>query len=320
LRRPRISKRVFITGATGFVGSHLLRHLVNSGDTVAVLIRPESDPWRIADLLNRIEPITGRLSEPAALRQPLADFKPDVVYHLGWYGSGPEGRDDPRQLTENVSDACTMVGLAADSGASAWVGLGSQAEYGPTGAVLNESTPTKPATQYGAAKLSAGKLTRDLCAERSMRHVWLRLVTAYGPADQPFYLIPHIILGLLRGKRPALTEGHQPGDYLYVADACAAIRAAGLTEECAGTYVLASGQHRPVRDVALTLRDIIDPRLEIGLGEVVPSVPPIGLRGDPRALKAVTGWAPAVPLEAGLVACVEWYRRNLRRYSKEDDG
>jgi nucleoside-diphosphate-sugar epimerase len=270
--------------------------------------------------MNKVEPVAGRLSDPAALRQPLADFKPDVVYHLGWYGSGPAGRDDPRQRTENVSDACTLVGLAADAGATAWVGLGSQAEYGPTGAVLDESTPTNPTTQYGAAKLSAGRLTQDLCAQRSMRHVWLRLVTAYGPADQPFYLIPHIILTLLRGRRPALTEGDQPGDFLYITDACAAIRAAGRTESCSGTYVLASGEHRPVREVALTTRDIIDPRLEIGLGEVVPSVPPVGLRGDPRALKSVTGWSPEVTLEAGLVACVEWYRRNLSRYSKEDAG
>lgn len=252
------------------------------------------------------------------MRPQLADFKPDVVYHLGWSGSGPVGRDDPRQLTENVADACTLVGLAADAGASTWVGLGSQAEYGPNDAVLDESTPTNPLTRYGAAKLSAGSRTRDLCVERSLRHVWLRLVTAYGPADQPFYLIPHVILSLLRGQRPSLTEGNQPGDFLYVTDACAAIRSAGLTESCSGTYVLASGDHRPVREVALTLRDIIDPRLEIGLGEVVPSVPPVGLRGDPRALKLVTGWSPAVPLEAGLVGCVEWYRRNLNRYSKED--
>jgi nucleoside-diphosphate-sugar epimerase len=212
------------------------------------------------------------------------------------------------------------VGLAADAGATAWIGLGSQAEYGPTAAVLNESTPTNPTTRYGAAKLSAGNLTRDLCAERSIRHVWLRLLTAYGPADQPSYLIPHVILTLLRGERPALTEGSQPGDFLHVTDTCNAIRATAVTESCNGTYVLASGDHRPVREVAQTLRDIIDPRLEIGLGEVVSSVPPVGLRGDPRALKFVTGWSPAVPLEAGLVGCVEWYRRNLSRYSKEDAG
>jgi nucleoside-diphosphate-sugar epimerase len=212
------------------------------------------------------------------------------------------------------------VGLAADAGATAWIGLGSQAEYGPIGAVLNESTPTNPTTRYGAAKLSAGKLTGDLCAERSVRHVWVRLLTAYGPADQPSYLIPHVILTLLRGGRPALTEGNQPGDFLHVTDACNAIRSAAVSESCNGTYVLASGDHRPVREVAQTLRDIIDPRLEIGLGDVVPSVPPVGLRGDPRALKLVTGWSPAVPLEAGLVGCVEWYRRNLSRYSKEDAG
>ncbi len=284
---------------------------------MAILMRPESDPWRIADLNGRIETIVGRISEPAALREPLARFRPEVVYHLGWSGSGPDGRDDPRQLTDNVADTLKLVDLASEAGARAWVGLGSQAEYGPTDSVLDESTATRPVTAYGNAKLSAGLQTRDLCAAHSLRHVWLRLVSAYGPADRGSYLIPHVILSLLRGTRPALTEGGQPGDFLHVTDASAAIRAAAQTESCAGTYVLASGDHRPVREVALAIRDMIDPRLEIGLGELVPSHPPVGLRGDPRALELATGWSPVVPLETGLAGCVEWYRRNLSRYSKE---
>lgn len=285
---------------------------------MAVLFRPESDPWRIADVQDRVEVISGRLSEPAGLTGPLKAFQPDVVYHLGWFGSGPADRDDPRQLIENVANSLALVELAAHAGATTWIGLGSQAEYGPTASVLDESTPTRPVTAYGTAKLSAGRVTQHLCAMRSIRQVWLRLVTAYGPADQPSYLIPQVILRFLSGGRPALTEGSQPGDFLHVSDACSAIRAAGLTESCAGTYVLASGDHRPVREVALTIRDMIDPRLEIGFGEVVPTVPPVGLRGDPRALKLVTGWSPKVSLEAGLAGCVEWYRQNLSRYSKEN--
>jgi UDP-glucose 4-epimerase len=281
-------------------------------------MRPESDAWRIGDIRDRVELMVGRLSEAAALTRPLADFKPDVIYHLGWFGSGPAGRDDPRQLTENVAEAVALVELSAQVGATTWVGLGSQAEYGPTGSVLDESTPTRPITAYGVAKLSAGLQTRDLCATRSIRQVWLRLVTAYGPADQASYLIPQVILSLLRGRRPALTEGSQPGDFLYVTDACRAIRKAALTESCAGTYVLASGDHRSVREVALTIRDIIDRRLEIGLGELVSTFPPAGLRGDPRALQLVTGWSPKVPLETGLSTCVDWFRQNLGRYPKEN--
>jgi nucleoside-diphosphate-sugar epimerase len=291
---------------------------VESGDNVAILMRPESDPWRIVDVLDRVETITGRLSEPGALRGPLASFRPDAVYHLGWSGSGPEGRDDPRQLIDNVNGAVTMVDLAAVAGAAVWIGLGSQAEYGPTDSVLTESTPTRPATAYGKAKLTARRQTQELCAARNMRHVWLRLVTAYGPADRASYLIPHVILSLLHGVRPALTEGGQPGDFLHVTDACVAIRTCAQTESCAGTYVLASGEHRPVREVALAIRDMIDPRQEIGLGELVPNHPPVGLRGDPRALELATGWSPAVPLETGLAGCIEWYRQNLSRYSKEN--
>ena len=190
-------------------------------------------------------------------------------------------------------------------------------EFGPIDAVLDESTPSRPISNYGEAKLVAGRLTADLCAARSVRHVWLRLLTSYGPADHPAYLIPHVILSLLQRRKPALTTGNQPGDFLHVRDAADAIRASGLKEACAGTFVLASGDHRPIREVARTIRDIIDPSLELGFGELVPSRPPTGLRGDPKALEQVTGWSPRVSLEVGLAECIEWYRRNLNRYSEE---
>lgn len=308
--------RAFVTGGTGFAGSHLVRHLVESGDQVAVLLRPESDAWRINDVIDRVTTIVGRLSEASALVGPLKEFKPDIIYHLGWFGSGSAGRDDPRQ-TENVPEAMALVELAADAGATTWVGLGSQAEFGPTAAVLDESTPTRPVNAYGAAKLAAGLQTRRLCETRSIRHVWLRLLTAYGPAEQPAYLIPQVILSLLRGRRPALTDGHQLGDYLHATDVAKAIRAAASTQSFAGTYVLSSGVHRPVREVVLTLRDLIDSRLELGLGELVSKKPPVNLRGDPSALKRATGWAPEVSLEAGLAGCVEWYRQNLDRFKND---
>jgi UDP-glucose 4-epimerase len=294
-----------------------VRHLVESGDTVAILLRPESDPWRIADVLDRVETITAQLSEPDALSGPLAGFRPDVVYHLGWSGSGHAGRNDPGQQSANVPEAVALVDLASDAGATAWIGLGSQAENGPTAAVLDESTPVRPTTPYGAAKLSAGTLTRERCAARSVRHVWLRLLTAYGPAEGPSYLIPQVILSLLRGSRPALTDGSQPGDFLHAADASRALRAAALNESCTGTFVLSSGHHRPVREIALTLRDLIDPRLELGFGEIIPKDPPLGLRGNPRALELATGWSPNVSLHSGLSGCVDWYRRNLNRYATE---
>ena len=182
--------------------------------------------------------------------------------------------------------------------------------------MLDESTPVRPTTAYGVAKLAAGTLTRELCAERSLRHVWLRLLTAYGPAEDPSYLIPQVILSLLQGKRPALTEGKQPGDFLHAVDASRALRAAGLHESCAGTFVLSSGHHRPVREVALTLRDLIDPRLELGFGEITPADPPLGLRGNPHALELATGWSPNISLESGLAGCVDWYRQNLGRYAE----
>src|SRR5436305_1617724 len=79
-------QRVFVTGATGFVGSFLTRQLVEAGRDVAILLRPTSDSWRIADVIDRVHVIDGTMEDVAGFAPRLADFRPDAVAHLAWRG------------------------------------------------------------------------------------------------------------------------------------------------------------------------------------------------------------------------------------------
>lgn len=299
-----------MTGASGHLGAALVHTLLAAGDEVAVLLRPGSDPWRLSDVLGRVEIVRGSMEDPAP--DALARVAPEVVFHLAWGGVGRAGRDTPEQVTRNVPGTLHLFEAARAAGCRTFVGTGSQAEYGPADGVLTEDTPAAPTLAYGVAKLASGMLVHALGRATGVRTVWLRLLAAYGPADEEERLVPSTLRRLLAGERPLLTAGTQRWDCLYVDDAAEALRAAAAAPHASGSYVLASGEAPTVRELVERLRDAVDPALPLGFGEVKGAAAP-SLRGNAGRLRRDTGWAPRTPLDEGVRRTVEWYRSHAPR-------
>jgi nucleoside-diphosphate-sugar epimerase len=308
--------RALVTGATGFVGSHILARLIGRGAEVAILRRAGGDPWRIRHLLPRVAQLVGGLSDADELAEPIAAFAPEVVLHLAWGGVDRRRREDAGQHRANVEGSLRLLRIAAEAGCRTWIGLGSQAEYGPQDRVLDEAAPTSPRDHYGAAKVEACNRSIALCESLGVRFVWLRLFSAYGPADSPTALIPYTISALLRGERPALTPGTQLWDYLYADDAAEAIIVAAATAGVEGIFNLGSGQSLPIREILEIIRDRIDPTLPLGFGDRAFGPGQImHLQADVGRLARATGWRPRTPLDEGLARTVAWYRRRLRPHA-----
>lgn len=304
--------RFLVTGATGHLGSFLTRSLVHQGHDVAVFIRPNSDIWRIQEIIHRVRTINGDLSQIEQRTPDIVEFAPDIVFHLGWYGVTSEFRDDPRQITENLNGSLRLLEAAHDAGSKCWIGIGSQAEYGPVDGILNEQTPLRPTTAYGKTKLSIGLLTQELCRAYGIRHVWLRLLATYGPMDDGRRLIPSVINQLLAGQKPALTPGEQCWDYLHVEDFIAALQAVALNDSTQGTFVIGSGTAHPLRKIVERIRDLIDPKLPLGWGELPYRANQImHLEADPGLLQRATDWHPKITLEQGLATTVDWHRKQF---------
>ena len=308
-----MSARCLVTGASGHLGSYLTRRLVADGAEVSVMVRPESDLWRLEGALDGVNVIRADLSGVGdAAADALSAAAPEVVFHLAWYGVTKEFRNDPRQVTSNVTGSLRLFEAARGAGCRCWVGVGSQAEYGPHyDGPLTEELPTRPVTTYGVSKLCVGLLTRELCELAGVRHVWFRLLATYGPKDDERHLIPAVMRQLLAGERPSLTAGEQRWDYLYVEDAAEALRRAAADETVSGVFNLGSGEAHTVRGIVERVRDMIDPSLPLGFGEV-PYRPDqtMRLQADISKLRAATGWAPRTSLEDGLRQTLDWYRSN----------
>lgn len=303
--------RVLITGATGFIGSYVTRALLERGWTVAVVVRPGSDTWRIDDLLPRLDVVSADLvagpPDPAAL----AAFAPALTIHLAWHGVAGSARNDSRQV-DNLHAGVRLLDAARAAGCRRFIGLGSHAEYGPADRRLDEASPPAPVTMYGIAKLATARLTGRLCQLHDVDFVWLRLFVSYGPADAVHWLIPYVILSLLRGERPSLTAGRQRLDYLFIDDLTDAVVRLAEQPDVHGIFNLASGESPTVRGVAESIRDLIDPGLPLGFGEIPYGAEPVpDLSADTAKLRRAIGWEPRTPLAEGLRRTIEWYRKDI---------
>src|SRR5262245_39244804 len=179
--------RILLTGGTGMIGSYLVPKLLQGGHAVALLIRPTSNPWRIADWLDQVTRIEGDLDGLPSVRGAVSGFQPDAVIHLAWSGVLNRDRNSWDQI-RNIPATAELLRLADELEVRHWIGLGSQAEYGPCPQAVCEAQPTRPTTRYGAAKLSACHLAEQACALAGMRFAWLRLFSSYGPRDDPSWL------------------------------------------------------------------------------------------------------------------------------------
>ena len=299
-----------VTGPTGAIGIALCEKLLRENVTVYAVCRPGSS--RIKDLPKAaaLHVVECDAKELATLPQKMKGVSVDAFFHFAWAHTIGQGRNDMPAQIENIQSTIDAVRAAKALGCQVFLGAGSQAEYGRVEGLLKSDTPAFPENGYGMAKLCAGQMSRVEAKALDIDHVWVRILSVYGPHDGPMTMISGTIRKLLAGERPALTAGIQRWDYLYAGDAADAFYLAACHGRNGAVYPLGSGQAMPLKDYIIQMRDAIDPALPLGLGEV-----PYGplqvmhLQADISALQADTGFAPKTPFAEGIRKTIDWVKR-----------
>ena len=307
------ARRVVVTGAAGFVAAAVVRRLLRDGHRVQAWLRPGTDAWRLGgfeEAGSGLEIVRfdlrdlGTVEGSGRASSVLVRFRPDIVIHAAWQGMRGAGRDDPAQI-EFVSLGVEVVRLAATAGAKRFVGLGSQAEYGPHDGLISEETLTSPSTLYGAAKLACGHLSFALARRLRLSAAWARLFSIYGPGERSGSLIPDLARALRQGLSFPLGDGNGRWDYLYEDDAAEALVRLAVQDDAQGFFNVASGIAVPLREVMLRIGALVAPGVALAIG-ARPSAPGDlpRLEADVTRLVQATGWRPRTGLDVGLARAV----------------
>lgn len=302
-------KRAVITGPTGAIGIALISELVRHEIEVVAVVRPDSKRIDRIPKSPLVRIVACDLAQIATLPEKID--RADIFYHFGWDGTFGNSRNNMHGQNLNVKYALDAVEAAAGLGCEVFIGAGSQAEYGRFEGSLNADTPTFPENGYGIAKLCAGQMTRILCEQKGIRHMWTRILSIYGPFDGAGTMVMSTICKLLKGERPACTLGEQMWDYLYSEDAGLAMYLLAEKGISGKTYCIGSGQVRPLREYIEEIRNAAAPEAEIGFGEI-----PYGekqvmyLCADISELTKDTGFVPRFTFREGIVKTVDWCSKN----------
>ena len=303
--------KIFLTGATGFIGSHVGRLLVHEGCEVHALIGERSNLWRIEDIVPLLHRVQCDLLAFEELDAHLRRIQPDLCIHLAWYAVPGQYLKSVENLNL-LSASLHLASRLADLGCKRFIGIGTCFEYDTSLGYFSEQSPTRPHNLYAATKLATQITLEQLAHTTGMAIAWARLFYQYGPFEDEQRLVPSVICSLLRNQIVKATKGEQVRDYLYVEDVAAAIWAVALSD-LLGPVNIGSGKPVAVRDIVTRIGAILNRPELVQIGALpYTASDPMFICANNRLLAENTSWVPRYNPEQGLRQTVEWWQKYLK--------
>ena len=297
--------RVLLTGATGFIGRHVVAPLCARGAEVHTISRDGAAP---SGAVGHV----GDLMDAASVAAVMRAVRPSHLLHLAWCTTPGEYWMTPENL-DWVAASLLLYRHFAELGGERVVMAGSCAEYDWSYALLSETgSPCRPATLYGAAKDGLRRLLQRAADAGGPSFAWGRVFFVYGPGEKPGRLVSDVVASLLRGEPVETTAGTQVRDFMHVADVASAF-AALCDATVTGAVNIASGEARPLREIIRQLADLSGrpDLLHLGARQMRASEPP-RLEANVTRLRQEVGFQPRFDLAAGLADTLGWWRNQTR--------
>lgn len=298
-------RRAVISGATGAIGTALIELLLERNIEILVFCRENS-------IRNSKIPDNPLITKIYCDLKDFGEFKTipnekyDVFFHFAWEGTTGESRNDMYLQNNNVRYALDAVKLAERLGCKLFIGAGSQAEYGRVEGVLKTDTPANPENGYGIAKLCAGLMTRERALQLGLSHIWVRILSVYGPNDTNSSMVMSTINKLQRNEIPQCTKGEQVWDYLYSRDAAEAFCLLAEKGKSGKTYVLGSGNGRALKEYINDIKEVVNPECPVEYGAIPYSEKQVmHLVADITELSIDTNFKPKVRFKDGIQSIIK---------------
>ena len=295
-------QRVLITGASGFLGSHLCDHLCKNSAEVHATSRKErtTEPsplrwWQ------------GNMEDIEVVQNLFRTIKPEVVFHLSGQVTGAADLELVLPTFHSLLvSTVNLLTVAAQTECRRIVLIASLEEPEPG------HTDAAPASPYAAAKWACAAYSRMFHKLYQTPVVLVRPFMTYGPKQGVRKIIPSVAISLLQGEAPKLASGQRQVDWIYIDDVVDGLLAAALMSDVEGcTFDLGSGTLVSIRAVVEQLTNLLGSQVEPLFG-ALPDRPLEQVRvADIAYTHAKLGWQPVTSLERGLEQTVDWYRRNL---------
>jgi Nucleoside-diphosphate-sugar epimerases len=317
-------QQVLVTGAGGFIGSHLTEALVKAGAKVRVFLRYNSRDGRgnLEDLesgmLDELEIIAGDLRDADVIERSVKGC--NAVFHLGALVGIPYSYKNPREVVEtNILGTFNILTAARDHGVGQIVHTSTSEVYGSARYVpIDEAHPLQGQSPYSASKIGADKLAESFYASYDLPVVTVRPFNCYGPRQSARAVIPTLITQALVSEEIRLGNTDTLRDFTFVTDTAEGFIKAAQTPAAIGKVInIGSGREISIGQLAHVIIDTVhsSANLVVDKARVRPSRSEVNrLLADNRLAKEILGWEPRVSLEEGVSRTVAWVATHMNRF------
>ncbi len=322
-----MSQKVLITGADGFIGSHLTESLLEAGYEVKAFVYYNSfNSWGWLDTLpkeklNQIDVFAGDIRDPNGVRKAMQGM--DMVFHLAALIAIPFSYHSPDSYVDtNIKGTLNVLQAARDAGCERVLVTSTSEVYGTAKYVpIDENHPFQGQSPYSATKIGADRLAESFYRSFNTPVTIVRPFNTYGPRQSARAVIPTVITQLLSGAEEIkLGSLHPTRDFNYVKDTAAGFIAIAASPNTIGEEInIASQQEISIGELAQTIIDAINPSARV-LSDDIRLRPENSeverLLGSNEKMMRLTGWKPATSLKQGIRDTIAWFRQeeNIRRY------
>lgn len=257
--------RVLLTGANGFIGSHLGDEIIKLGWEIIATHRSNSD----LSNTSRFSSCTKWVNiDNQNWQEQVIALNPQIIIHCAWIGVSTADRDNVAIQLQNLQFIGDLLQISKVCEVLKFIGMGSQAEYGTISEIVNENYPVAPNNAYGIVKDASHQIIKNYCTSINTKWFWLRLFSFFGEREPDTWLIPSIIKKAQRGESIDTTLGEQQYAYLYVKDLAVAICKLAKSNVESDLFVISARNTIALKDLIAKVRDMVNPICHINYGAI----------------------------------------------------
>jgi nucleoside-diphosphate-sugar epimerase len=310
--------KALITGATGFIGSNLLRVLVSNNFEIHVMIRKDSNIWRISEVIDQVEVHYCDLTDQERVKQTILEIRPQLIFHLATYGAAPYQKEKVKIMNANFMGTINLVDACVESGFECFINTGSSSEYGTKLEPMKETDVLEPIDDYGVSKAAATLYCQSIAKNHDFNILTLRLFSPYGYFEDPDRLVPCLTKSCLNDEPVVLYNPKAVRDFIFIDDVINAYLVAVKSADKVTSgeiFNVGSGKQHSVKDIFNIVKRTTCYKkkaiIDNSKSRMRPGDKAIMWEADITKIKKALDWEARTTLSEGIKKTVAWFKDYL---------
>lgn len=313
-----MKRKFFISGATGFIGSNIVRKLVEKKEEVHLIARNKNLNWRLADIESFLHIYECDILN-SNLKKILAKIKPDYIFHLARYGNLPHEDDIYKMIDINLKGTINLINAVRQNPFKLFINTSSCAEYGVKEKDMKEADLLEPISNFGVVTSAITLYCQKEAIRGNLPIINFRLFTPFGYFEGKSRLIPDVALSILEERPIKVSSPKHVRDFIFIEDVVRAyIQAIKIQHNLGEIYNIGSGVQYSVKDIVEKILTITGSKSEIQWGAVESQsryVEPKKWTADISKAKNVLGFMPENSIDTGLKKTIDWLNKHKNLYN-----